>query len=90
MSTARVTAFECAPGGRREARTRFVKIPEWRLLQRSQKIPRCTTEIPEVFAVNGSTLKKQMNPLSEHAVRWQLAPVVKCLGNIALSLQLVL
>ncbi|UPX14495.1 uncharacterized protein EKO05_0004975 [Ascochyta rabiei] len=39
---------------------------------------------PVVFAANGSTLQ-QVDPSSEYVVRWQLAPVVPRLGNIALE-----
>lgn len=42
-----------------------------------------------VFAATSPTLK-QPPSLSEHAVRWQLAPVVPRLGNIALMVWLIL
>ncbi|KAF2633750.1 hypothetical protein BU25DRAFT_12352 [Macroventuria anomochaeta] len=58
-------------------------------LSPSQKVQRCTTKLSVVIATNGSTLQ-QVDPSSEHAVRWQLAPVVPRLGNIALKLRLKL
>ena len=62
-------------------------MPGWRVPVEVPKKQRCVTKFPAVFAVTGSTLQ-QVDPLSEHAVRWQLALVVPRLGVIALRLRL--
>lgn len=65
------------------------KMPEWRHPVAVSKEAALYDEFPVVFAASRPTLQ-QVHPSSEHAVRWQLAPVVARLGNIALKVRLTL
>ena len=63
--------------------TRFAKMSE-PTCSGTKKNSAVRQEFPVVFAATGSTLQ-QVDPLGKHVVRWQLAPVVPRLGNIALE-----